>query len=184
MPVLVNSFVSFGSTAPASTYAGYNTIGGSTAAMTRYKAYTKSVTFAVDSLVTSIGAYVIATSNNNSALQVAVFEDNSGTPRYVLGYSGSSDYNSALLDGSDLLMEPSVGNAVARWLHRDLGLWCPAGTYWIAVMDTSVSPSTIAFDATGADRIYTSGGKWFADWGFYSPTTTGNQYSIRAEVMT
>lgn len=181
MPGIINSFISFGTGAPVSVYAGYNTVGGSTVQMTQFRWIAKKITLSADSLIVSIGAYLISNSDAKSSLMVGVFEDNSGTPRYVLGTGGGKD--TELPDGDDLLMEPSAGNAVARWLHRPVGLWCPAGDYWIAVMEPSGSPATIAFDGSGSDRRYTTTGEWIADWGFYTPTTMTDRYSIRAEVM-
>lgn len=184
MPGIINSFLSFGTGAPVSVYAGYNTVGGSTVQMTQYRVLAKKITLSVDALIVSIGAYLIATSDATSSLMVAVYEDNGGTPRYILATGGGCDAEISSGSGSDLLMEPSAGNAVARWLHRPVGLWCPAGDYWIAVQEPSTTRATITFDGSGTDRRYTTTGSWFEDWGFHTPTTETNRYSIRAETMT
>jgi hypothetical protein len=65
-----------------------------------------------------------------------------------------------------------------------MGKWLTAGDYWIAVapLDTTTILQ-IAYDGSGSDRYYTSGGTWFSDWGYYTPTTSGNKYSIRANTI-
>ena len=166
-------------------YAGYNTIGGSWETFGTGRVYAKSVTLANDCLMTSIGAHVRnqATVSDDQVenLAVALYTDNAGAPDLLVGYGGGN--------GTLILLDNTPGDGgdgVGRWLEVPLGKWLVAGTYWIAVacLDAA-SILQIAHDGSGADRHYTSSASpgWFADWGFYTPTTTSNQYSIRANTI-
>jgi hypothetical protein len=66
-------------------YLGYNTIGGSTEAVTVRRWYAKKITVATDGIITSIGAYLDQTvAGATTQFSAAVYEDNAGSPRYVL----------------------------------------------------------------------------------------------------
>ena len=174
----------------AQAYAGYNTIGGSLEVMTSKMVYAKKITLASACLLTDIEAYVqnnaAGTDDQVESLAVALYADNSGTPSTILQYS-MNDSASTTTDGPSMLLDSasgSAGDGVGRWLGVPIGRWLTAGDYWIAVAGFgSITVLQLAYDATGTDRHYTSGGNWFADWGFYSPTTSGNQYSIRANTV-
>lgn len=168
-------------------YVGYNTIGGSFEAPGSNTVYAKSVTLAQDALMTSIEAYVendaAAADDQVENFSVAIYSDNAGAPDRIIAYCATG----GTAGGANLLMDNTAGgggDGAPRWLGVPIGTWLPAGTYWIAVacLDTRTS-FRIAYDGSGADRAYTSGGGWFADWGFYSPTTTSNRYSIRANTI-
>lgn len=158
------------------TYYGYNTAGGTTETMTSKKVYAKKITVSSAGLLVSVGAYVKDDGADHvGALHVALFEDNAGTPRKILAYNFPA--------GTSLLPETAASTTAARWIEIPLAAPVAATDYWIAVMDSSTSPLVIHKDASGSDRTYTSGGAWIADWGFYSPTTTTDKYSIRAIVV-
>lgn len=157
-------------------YLGYNTAGGTTETMTSKKVYAKKITVASAGLLVSVGAYVKDDGADHvGALHVALFEDNAGTPRKLLAYNFPA--------GTSLLPETAAATTAARWIEIPLAAPVAAADYWIAVMDSSTSPLVIHKDASGSDRTYTSGGAWLADWGFYTPTTTTDKYSIRAIVL-
>jgi hypothetical protein len=182
MPVLVNP-VGFGSGTPAGfPYVGTNAVGGSLETMTRHRVYAKQVTLATDMLIVSISAYMQASATDTrSALSVGLFTDVTGTPDAIVAISGG--ISPALIGsaGSEVLLEAAVGVPTGRWLTRPLGYWATAGDYWLAVQDNSGGPGRIAYDATGSDRYYSATSIWFTDWGLTTPTTSANDYSIRAE---
>lgn len=77
--------------------------------------------------------------------------------------------------------------AVRQVLRGAWPRWRAMGRRWPVVgRDEHVQPGArprSPSDGSGADRYYGSGGTWFADWGFYTPTTTANRYSIRANTI-
>lgn len=164
-------------------FVGYNTAGGSTENMTSRKVYAKKVTLANDGLITNISIYVDAgvTTDQVRDLSVAMYSDNSGTPQYIIAANNNPNL-SLLLDTT----AGAGGNSNPRWLSIPLCTWLTAGDYWIAVASFAANAAAtlrIYYDGSGTDRTYPSGGDWFADWGFYTPTTTSNKYSIRANFI-
>ncbi len=165
-------------------YIGYNTVGGSYEGMTDNKVYTKKVTISTACLLTDICAYV---QNDSGApddmvtnLSGVVYADNAGTPSTIIAYLKNA--------ATSLLMDSTSGgggDGVSRWLSVAMGIWLPAADYWIGVscMPNNSVSTRIAYDGSGSDRTYTSGGSFFADWGFYTPTTTSNKYSIRGNTI-
>jgi len=159
-------------------YAGYDAIGASYEAMTQYKMYAKKITVTSDCLISSISAYVRGIEADQIAsLACAVFSDISGTPGLLLHVSPGRD-QSLLLDTTS-----GAGGINARWLNMAVGLWVTAGDYWIGIQHQGVAKIEVAYDGSGSDRTYTAGGAWLSDWGWYSPTTTSNKYSIRANLI-
>lgn len=162
-------------------YVGYNTAGGSFE-RANLRVYATKVTLANDCLLTAIEAYL----KNDSAgaddqvesFSVAVYSDNAGTPDKIIALNVHAN-STMLLDSAS----GSTGDGTARWVGIPIGKWLPAGDYWLAVQLTDSSILNIAYDGSGSDRYYTSGGAWFADWGFYTPTTTSNKYSIRGNTI-
>jgi hypothetical protein len=167
------------------TYLGYNTAGASNEAMATDKVYAKKVTVATAGIVTSIGAYVdhdpAAVDDSVADMSCAIYSDASGTPDNLIFVVSNTALSSMLDDTSG-----AGGDGVARWFHTACGMYLTAADYWIAVKvhTNSNSSRRIFYDGSGSDRTYVSGGDWFTDWGWYSPTTTANKYSIRASIIT
>lgn len=166
----------FGGGSMTHSYIGYNTAGGTTETMTTRRVYATKVTLATAGLITSIGAYCKSDGADHvGGLAVGVFSDNSGTPNLLIAKSP--------VVNTDSFLETAAATTTARWLHVPLGFYLTAGDYWLAVGDMGANPNVIHKDGSGADRYYTSGGNWIADWGFYTPTTTTSKYSIRADFI-
>jgi hypothetical protein len=158
------------------TYLGYNTIGGSAEAVTVRRWYAKKITVASAGVITSIGAYVDQTAAGTTThMGVGLFEDNAGTPRYLLAA------NAPVIGTGTLWLEHSSGSAgQPRWMTLPLGVYVTAGDYWIGVVFDSTSYSVFK-DGSGADRYWTHGtGIRFSDAGLVTITTTTDRYSIRA----
>lgn len=167
-------------------YVGKNAIGASTENVTGRRIYMKKVTLANACLLTDIEAYVdsnrAATGGQVDSWSAALFADNSGSPREILQLGFIPPDSSLLLDHTNT----STADGVARWLGIPMGRWLTAGDYWLAVYTPENAPTgmRIYYDATvGSDRYYGSGGAWLADAGFYTVTTTTNDYSIRANTI-
>lgn len=159
-------------------YLGYNTVGGSTENMTQRRVYAKKITVSSAGILSSIGAHVIgASSDQVSSLSWCLLNDNSGTPNQILSYVINPS-QSLLPDNAS-----GAGGLTARWIDMPCGVYLAPGDYWIAVMSLESALLAIYYDGSGSDRYYTSGGNWFSDWGWYSPTTSSNQYSIRASLI-
>ena len=156
-------------------YVGYNTAGGSTETMTRYRQLMKKVTLASDGMIMNVAAHIKPSASANvMGFVVAVLSDNAGTPNEILSYVPWTNVYNALFDNS------------YSWVSIPVNVWCPAGDYWLAVMDVgNGSRLHIAYDGSGADKYYAVGYPWLsgADGG-YTATATTNKYSIRASVLT
>lgn len=163
------------------TYLGYNTVGGSTETMTNSRFLAKKVTVSSAGLLASISCYIDLGASNDSvsAISALLYTDSAGTPQYLVAANMMSN-DLILLDNA----AGGGGNTNPRWFHIPIGAYVTAGDYWIAVGGGDVAGFRIYYDGSGSDRYYTSGGSWSADWGFYAPTTTANQYSIRASLIT
>ncbi len=164
------------------TFAGYNTVGGSYESMITHRWYAKKITLASAGLLASIGAYIQATTSDSvgGAIGVCLWDDASGTPDHVLSFITQFD-DTALLDN----VSGGGGVSRPRWLHRPVGMWLAAGDYWIGIAASDITDTIqVAYDGSGSDRYFTAGGHWVADWGWYTPTTSSNKYSIRADVLT
>jgi hypothetical protein len=165
-------------------YVGYNTVGGSWESMTNVRVIAKQVTIGTACQLENIDVYVQMTNTASSVggvLQVGVYSDNSGTPDMVIGMN-TSVANSLLMDNN--VTGGATGINRPRWLAIPCDIWLPAGDYWLAVQPLDITDGIqIAYDGSGGDRYYLSSGAWFADWGFYTPTTTTNRYSIRGNTI-
>ncbi len=158
-------------------YLGYNTAGGSNETMTAKRVYAKKITVAAAGIITAIYAYVKDDGADHvSSLSAALYADVAGTPGKLLSYVKNPIQS--------LLPETATSTTAYGWVAIPCGVYVTAADYWIAVVDFATSnPLVIAYDGSGSDRYYTSGGEWFTDWGFYSPTTSSNKYSIRASII-
>lgn len=157
-------------------YLGYNTIGGTTEAVTVRRWYAKKITVATAGVLTSIGAYVDqTTAGTTTHMGIGLFEDNAGTPRYMLGA------NAPVIGTGVFWPEHSSGVAGdPRWMSLPLGVYVTAADYWIGVVFDSAN-FNVYKDTSGADRYWTHAtGIRFTDAGIVAITTTTDRYSIRA----
>lgn len=166
-----------GSAGITQSYLGYNSIGASTEAMTANRIYAKKIAVPSNGILTSIGVYCALNDEGIvTDMSSVLFSDNAGTPEKILSYQ-YSPYESILLDSVN-----GAGGLLPRWLEFPCGLYLTAGDYWIGVA-SFINKMNIYYDGSGSDRYYTSGNRWVADWGFYSPSTSSNNYSIRASFI-
>jgi hypothetical protein len=163
-------------------YLGRSGTAGTMTALTTSRVVAKKVTTPGEGIFISIGAYLDNGGGNDAvgSFYVAMFDDSSGTPNNLIAYGAKVTADSVLLDDT----AGAGGNTTARWFHCPIGLYVPsAGDYWIAIT-AGDGELRIAIDSgTGADRHYTASGTWFEDWGFHSPTTTSDDYAIRASFL-
>jgi hypothetical protein len=164
------------------TYVGYNTIGASTLNMVIGTVYLKKITLAAAGFLASISAYVKETGDNILSIAAAVFDDTGGGAPSVQHVIGASTTGI-----------PSAGNQVwstgsvfaQRWFHMPIGVYLPAGDYWLAVQAVAVNAGNIqiAYDTGGSDYSYVPGGVWFADGTRYTPSADSRHYSIRGDLL-
>ena len=157
-------------------YVGYNTAGGSWVNIGNNIMIAKKVTIAADCLLTNVEAYVRWTADYVGGYGVALFDDVAGDPVHIIAANGPG-----VLDS--MLFEHTAGTGDARWVGFPIGRWLVAGDDWIAVWWLDGSGGELAYDGSGSDRYNQSGGAFMADWGRYTPTTTSNKYSIRANTV-
>lgn len=153
------------------TYLGYNTAGGSTETMTRYRQIMKKITASSDGVILNVGAYLKPSAASNvMGFSVAVLADNAGNPDEIISLVPWHAVYSVLLDNS------------YRWVSIPMSLWVTAGDYWIAISDIgSGSRLQIAYDGSGGDKYWATGNPWMTGTdGGYSLTSTTNKYSLRA----
>lgn len=160
-------------------YIGYNTIGGSTEGVTAFRWFIKKVTLASAGYIASIGVYLDNVTNGNViAINAAVFEDNAGTPRYVL--AGNTSTQEFWLDH-----DSSATPGDPRWVHIPVGFYAAAGDYWIGVgLNCTTNSYNVYKDGSGADRYFTPAANRIVDAGQVTVTTTTDRYSIRASLLT
>lgn len=167
-------------------YVGHNAIGGSSEAMVHTKSYYKKVTLASDGFVASIGARIVQTVDEIQSLGVALLTDNSGVPGVLIA-THSPSYVGGFF-GEDFESAATPTYSPAKWFHRPLGVWVPAGDYWLAVLYVSSgggSGLTINYDTGGSDYI-TSGGTGapaFFDNGRFALSNSTKNFSIRADFL-
>lgn len=154
---------------------GYNTIGGSYEGMSDDKFYCTKITLSATSLIVSVAAYVKGNNQGGvTSFAAAVMADSSGPTLLLAGAAPAA--LSTFIDKA----------AAARWFHIPVGVYLAAGDYWIgfAQMDHSGSEQTqLAYDGSGSDVTFASGGNWTTEGNQYSNTTTSNKYSIRAVIL-
>lgn len=157
-------------------YIGYNTIGASQEAVTNGRAYLKKVTIAADGVLTSIGAYYdMPSTAGTHQTGVVVHAD-------VAGAVGEPIAHSPCIDVSGTGLVTATSNA--QWRHMPMGLYLPAGDYWIGIMfrGDGVAPD-LYYDTSGSDRIYTSGDVYFASPTVHADSDSTRQYSIRGSFL-
>lgn len=161
-------------------YVGYDTVGGSWESLTALRVYAKKVTLAAACVMTDIEAYVQMTNTGSvvgGGLVYLLFDDAAGSPDKIIHRSDTGRADSLLMDS----INGAGGVSRPRWLGGSVGRYLAAGDYWIACVSLDVGDGLqMAYDGSGADRYYNTAGTWYTDWGFYTPTTTTNKYSLRA----
>jgi len=147
--------------------------------MVSKKVYAKKISVVRDCLLSSIDVFIDSGESLEQArdISIAVYSDNNGTPDVIISKNVNMTVSTVITSAG--------GITTARWLSTSSGLFLPSGDYWIAV--TSLSDLSSAFriyyDNGGADKTYNSSGSWIADWGFYTPSNTTKNYSIRASII-
>lgn len=159
-------------------YIGYNTVGGSTEGVTAFRWYLKKVTLASAGLIASVGVYIDNVTNGAvAAVNGAVFEDNAGSPRYVL--AGNTSTQEFWLDHDSTA---TAGDP--RWLHVPVGFYAAAGDYWLGIgINCTTNAYNVYKDGSGADRYFTPAANRIVDAGQVTVNTTTDRYSIRASLL-
>lgn len=156
-------------------YLGYDTVGGTTEQTTAYRWIMKKITVSSAGILQSIGVYLKTRSDGATpTLTTCIWEDNSGTPRYIYGGSSPVTMNPDHVSG--------VGGNAARWIQYPTGIYLAAGDYWIGVQ-SNTNACDFYKDGSGSDRYFTSTFAGWEDAGFRAITTTTDRYSIRASFL-
>ncbi len=158
-------------------YLGYNTVGGTAAAMTAFRQYLKKITVSTAGILTAIEFYTKANANGATpTIAFGLWDDSAGSPVHLI----------AMGSKQSLLLERAGNVKDARWLGGPIGVYVPAADYWIGVQSSTTS-FDIYNDASGTDH-YLSGttASYLTDVGstFGVDNTTTNKYSIRASIIT
>lgn len=141
------------------------------------KTFYKRIAIPSDGFLMSVAQYIAGNATNVAVLASGVYEDAAGpVPGKLLaanqiGHAGSSQISGLFL------------SATPRWVTVPIGLWVPAGNYWIASMLSSTSASILSIyynSGAGSDRTRLNSGPWLDD----SSTSSGtNDYSIYANFV-
>lgn len=160
-------------------YLGYNTVGGSTQAMTTNRLYCKQITAGGSgNVLLGVQAYLANTVEATLAYSFSLFAD-----------SGTDTIGNLLSTTADALPEAPInatGNYPARWLGKAITYALAASTkYWVGVVITSgAAAPNLYYDGSGTDRYLALGsGGYTPDGAYVSQTNTGNKHSIRALVL-
>lgn len=156
-------------------YSGYNTIGGSTEAVTNNKIYWKKITLSNDCLVTSIGAYVQQVNTNSTVeMNIGIATDSGGVPTTLIAVNnGSSDPNGFLTGAA----------GTVSWLEMPIGIWLTAGDYWVCVQFFRNPATFDVYYDSGTDRTATAGGFYVAPDAIHTTSDSTRKYSIRANTI-
>lgn len=162
-------------------YVGRNAIGGSWLTMIGARHYMRKVTLASAGLLSSISAYYRHVSLDLDDIKFSLYTDIAGDPGRLIGFTylgEKPDYGSINM------------GTTARWIHSPIGVWLTAGDYWIAASHwkSENNIAQIAYDATGGGGRYftttTNNSGYSGEPPDNSVTTTSEDYSIRASVLT
>jgi hypothetical protein len=172
-----------GSASPS--YLGYNTIGGSTQAMTSQRIYCTQITAGGSgNVLLGIQAYMAVTAEAVVNCLWALFADSgSDTIGDLLSYvtdTAGTDASAALIH--------ATGNYPARWWGKPMSWALDASTkYWVGVSFIGGGGNPNLYkDGSGSDRYYTLGSGPYIGDGTYTAFTqvnTTNKHSIRALVL-
>lgn len=159
-------------------YVGTNAVGASWETLTNLRMHFKSFTLASAGFLGAISAYLRTSTDADTAVYCGVWNDSAGNPGILVGYNGAVQRN-------DLILSHQAGVGAGRWLHMPMGIYLPAGTYWIGVMkSSSIGNLDIAYDA-GSDKYITFAGDYLVDATHtaLTVTTSARLYSIRASIL-
>ncbi len=154
-------------------YVGYNTVGASAENVALQVQYMTKITLAAAGLLTNVEIHCKSDGANVPYIHYAVCDDNAGTIGNLIAINVSQD-NAAYM------------NTTYRWLGAAMGVWLPAGDYWIGFMAEGAASINfeVHYDTGGSDRkIASSGGNWLMDGSMASQTNTTRKYSIRGNFV-
>jgi hypothetical protein len=152
-------------------YVGKNAVGATWETLVGLRVYAKKITLSTPGQLSTIEAHLRQSGGAAGETRAGLYTDVSGTPGVLLAQPAP---------GSTYL---SSGSTVGRWFCFPVGMWLAAADYWIAVFDISAVHDIAVDTSGGTDRTYTSNTTAQADWGFFTPTTTSKDYSIRASIV-
>ena len=159
---------------------GTTSLGGSFD--TTQKTIMKKVTLAAAGFIAAIRVGVKGQASGSMGLNVGVFSDNSGTPLSVIATNAKT--RTILLSTGGLIGE-AVLSSTARFIAVPLGLWVPAGDYWIAAIGIASSGNDVQLaysSGTGSDRTKAST-DGFYDHAMSASSTGTHDYSIYADIL-
>lgn len=162
------------------TYVGYNTAGSSWETPTDLRNYLKSITLASAGFLASIGFHVRGTADAiNGFFSPRVWADSAGSPTSLLAFGMNEQ--TVVSDSTSSFPDPGY------WVHAPIGIYLPAGTYWIGGIKQGLGSMDIAYDGSGSDKYFGNpSGTPYAIHANHSSVTvsnTTNKYSIRASVL-
>jgi hypothetical protein len=167
------------STALAQSYVGYNAAGGTTDAVGSgaWKQVFKRFTLSQPALVSSVDAYVKGNAANVATLFASVWDDNAGVPGKIVALGPAGERLAA--STNDQLFNAAF-TATARWVAVPVGVYLPAGTYWLAINGGSFL--TLHYDSGGSDYTASEVATWFNETS--TKTNSSRNYSLRGTVFT
>lgn len=165
-------------------YEGHNSIGATTETATVSRTYVKKITLAEGRLLASVDIYLKQlTAAQAFAVAGVLYDDVSGEPVHLMAVSG--DPNQAI---NPYRVSGVAGDA--RWLSMPMGVWLPAGDYWIGFRILTQAQATVYYDAAGgSDAYWDAGGNSFytdapdTSGTVYTRNDTTRRYSIRANTV-
>ena len=160
-------------------YVGKNAIGASNEAAVNLRQYMKKVTLAADCLIASVGAYLRQGSAGNvMTMAVGILDDDANSPDHTIAVNVPSQPMTFLSDSNG-------AQGDARWVHLAVGLWVPAGDYWLTIELThgGADSTLVYYDTSGSDQIFTNGAFRITDAGWTTVSDSTKDYSIRASTL-
>lgn len=147
-------------------YVGYNTIGAQKVNLGAGNYFMKQIVLAGPGILWAVAGYVDAVSS--LLCMGAVNADNAGDLGQLMGG----------------IQEAQIGtsNAQARWYECPVGVFLPAGTYWLqfGILSGAANPN-LYFDGGGTDHSFQSLGGGPVEGA--GTNVTANRYSIRGTFL-
>lgn len=173
----VNTAPAWGSVLASTSFAGYNTVGGSFLNMNG--AYAKKITLAATSLILSIGVHVKGNATNLSGFAVGVMTSGGTVPANLIARGGGASYEPTSAEMTGI----AVMNTTARWIDFPVNAYLAATDYWIYVVGGNGGGGLqLAYDGSGSDA--TVGNFYPMDHSVANWTAGTNKHSIRALILT